>query len=601
MKHSVPFTTSYTTKLPEYFRARGKIPTPWTYAVMRWFHQPAAGVMVSTATLHDELSERGFQNLVRWGRGVDLKLFRPQSKDFLSAPRPILMYVGRVAVEKNLEKFLRLDMPGTKYVVGDGPQLKYLTRKYPNARFVGDMQGEELARYYAAADVFVFPSRTDTFGLVLLEALASGVPVAAFPVAGPLDVVGNSGVGVLDEDLGAAVRKALQISPDRMPALRPAVWLACRDATVPGEFAADSPRCRGGWRPNSVGLAVGAPTVWQRCGRTAQAHAADDQTQNRNRRSSLAAFLSSPHGGTRREPIMEQFAVVVPYYNEASYIADTLASLLAQSHPISQLILVDNGSTDGSEADLPSRARQLRHPRGALSARASPGVIHALEHGARHVRTRVRGICRRRHVLSAPLPGDLRTAVSQRAKIAASASWRKTFAGRTTLGPAWPRAGSLPSLSKILSWHCFAGGAGQAFRTAAFRAAGGYSSARWNYVLQDHEIVNRIHKLGPTVYHPDHWCVPSPRRGDRTDVSWTKIEQLLYFLTPVFRPRLVFPSVSGSAVRRAANGPAQIARADLADDHAGGRKPAPRPERCSADQPINSPLWPCLPLVRLLP
>ncbi len=215
VKHRVPFTTSYTTKLPEYFRARGKIPTPWTYAVLRWFHGGAAGVMVSTATLHRELSQRGFQNLVRWGRGVDLKLFRPQPKDFVSDPRPILMYVGRVAVEKNLEQFLRLDMPGTKYVVGDGPQLKYLTRKYPDARFVGDQQGEELSRYYAAADVFVFPSRTDTFGLVLLEALASGIPVAALPVAGPLDVIGDSGVGVLDEDLGAAVRKALQISPEQ--------------------------------------------------------------------------------------------------------------------------------------------------------------------------------------------------------------------------------------------------------------------------------------------------------------------------------------------------------------------------------------------------
>ena len=135
MKHSVPFTTSYTTKLPEYFRARGMIPTAWTYAVMRWFHRPAAGVMVSTDTLHDELTQRGFRNLVRWGRGVDLQLFRPQPKEFLSAPRPILMYVGRVAVEKNIEKFLRLDMPGTKYVVGEGPQLKQLERKYPEVAF----------------------------------------------------------------------------------------------------------------------------------------------------------------------------------------------------------------------------------------------------------------------------------------------------------------------------------------------------------------------------------------------------------------------------------------------------------------------------------
>jgi 1,2-diacylglycerol 3-alpha-glucosyltransferase/glucuronosyltransferase len=215
VKHSFPFTTSYTTKLPEYFRARGMVPTAWTYAVMRWFHRPASRVMVSTATLQGELEQRGFRNLVRWGRGVDLQLFRPQTKDFLSAPRPILMYVGRVAVEKNIEKFLRLETPGTKYVVGDGPQRKQLMRKYPQVRFVGDQQGEDLARHYAAADVFVFPSRTDTFGLVLLEALASGVPVAAYPVPGPLDVVGNSGVGVLDEDLAMAVRKALQISPDQ--------------------------------------------------------------------------------------------------------------------------------------------------------------------------------------------------------------------------------------------------------------------------------------------------------------------------------------------------------------------------------------------------
>jgi glycosyltransferase involved in cell wall biosynthesis len=182
---------------------------------MRWFHQPATRVMVSTPTLENELVDRGFDKLARWGRGVDLQLFRPRGKDFLSDVRPILMYVGRVAVEKNIEQFLRLDTPGTKYVVGDGPQIKQLKRKYPHVRFVGDQQGEDLAQYYSAADVFVFPSRTDTFGLVLLEALASGVPVAAYPVPGPLDVVGNSGVGVLDEDLGAAVRKALQISPDQ--------------------------------------------------------------------------------------------------------------------------------------------------------------------------------------------------------------------------------------------------------------------------------------------------------------------------------------------------------------------------------------------------
>ena len=253
VKHSVPFTTSYTTKLPEYFRARGKIPTPWTYAVMRWFHQPAAGVMVSTPTLHNELVQRGFKNLMRWGRGVDLKLFRPQPKDFLSAPRPILMYVGRVAVEKNLEKFLRLDSPGTKYVVGDGPQLKHLSRKYPDARFVGDMQGEELARYYAAADVFVFPSRTDTFGLVNLESMACGVPVAAYPVTGPIDVIQDGVTGALDEDLAKAAWRALRIDPKacRERALRSG-WdvstrqfesnlVPCRDLSA-GQFRLAQPK-----------------------------------------------------------------------------------------------------------------------------------------------------------------------------------------------------------------------------------------------------------------------------------------------------------------------------------------------------------------------
>jgi glycosyltransferase involved in cell wall biosynthesis len=215
LKHGAPFTTSYTTKIPEYFKARVFLPERCMYPLVRWFHNPSSGVMVATDRLKDELARMGVRNLVRWSRGVDTELFRPRSKDFITAPRPIMMHVGRVFTEKNITAFLDLDLPGTKYVVGDGAQRPELERKYPHVRFTGNVHGEELARYYAAADVFVFPSRTDTFGLVMLESLASGVPVAAYPVPGPLDVIGDSDVGVLDEDLGRAVRQALSIPPER--------------------------------------------------------------------------------------------------------------------------------------------------------------------------------------------------------------------------------------------------------------------------------------------------------------------------------------------------------------------------------------------------
>jgi len=210
-----PFTTAFHTRFPEYLASRLPVPLGWSYAALRRFHAPAAAVMVATPTLERTLREWGFDRLRLWTRGVDTELFRPRDKSFLDAPRPISLCVGRVAVEKNLEAFLRLDLPGTKYVVGDGPQLASLRRRYPEARFVGYKHGEELARYYAAADVFVFPSMTDTFGLVLLESLAAGVPVAAYPVPGPLDVIGASGVGSLREDLGAAARAALAIDPER--------------------------------------------------------------------------------------------------------------------------------------------------------------------------------------------------------------------------------------------------------------------------------------------------------------------------------------------------------------------------------------------------
>lgn len=214
VRRGIPFTTAFHTKFPEYLAARTPIPASWTYKTMRWFHGPSSAVMVATQTVENELARHGFSNIKRWSRGVDTRLFRPRDKSFLDLPRPIALYVGRVAVEKNIEAFLALPEPKSKVVVGDGPQMEHLAKKYPDVRFVGLKEGEELARYYAAADVFVFPSLTDTFGLVLLEALACGVPVAAYPVAGPLDVIGDAPVGCLHEDLAVAVREALKASPE---------------------------------------------------------------------------------------------------------------------------------------------------------------------------------------------------------------------------------------------------------------------------------------------------------------------------------------------------------------------------------------------------
>lgn len=214
-RKKIPFTSSYTTKFPEYIHARFHIPEHITYNLLRWFHAPSSALMVSTTTLKNDLDNRGFKNTVLWTRGVDVELFRPRSKAFIKDPRPISMYVGRVAIEKNIEAFLNLNVPGTKYVVGGGPQLEELMVKYPEVVFVGMKYGEELAMYYASADVFVFPSLTDTFGLVMLEALASGVPIAAYPVTGPLDLFRESDVGVLDEDLSRAVGEALSITPQK--------------------------------------------------------------------------------------------------------------------------------------------------------------------------------------------------------------------------------------------------------------------------------------------------------------------------------------------------------------------------------------------------
>ena len=205
------YTTSYHTQFPDYLAARAPIPRRLTYAALRWFHNGSAGTMVSTDTVARDLGTRGFRNLMRWSRGVDHELFHPRGDSVLDLPRPIYLFVGRVAVEKNIEAFLSLDLPGSKVIAGDGPARTELEARFPRATFLGMQTGEALARIYASADVFVFPSRTDTFGIVLLEALASGLPVAAYPVPGPQDVIGGSDVGVLDEDLALACRKSLAV------------------------------------------------------------------------------------------------------------------------------------------------------------------------------------------------------------------------------------------------------------------------------------------------------------------------------------------------------------------------------------------------------
>src|SRR3981189_2169733 len=211
-KQGLPFTTSFHTRFPEYISARLPIPESWIWAALRWFHGPSQAVMAATPALASELRARGFRNVVLWPRGVDVTQFHPRAVD-LGLPRPVFLCVGRVAVEKNLEEFLALDFPGSKVIVGDGPARAALARKYPQAVFLGARQGEKLAEAYAAADVFVFPSRTDTFGLVLLEALASGLPVAAFPVTRPPDAAGSAPVGALNEDQRIACLAAVTISP----------------------------------------------------------------------------------------------------------------------------------------------------------------------------------------------------------------------------------------------------------------------------------------------------------------------------------------------------------------------------------------------------
>jgi len=213
LKNRFPFTTAFHTQFPEYLWLRARIPLALSYRLMRWFHGPASTLMVATPTLHQRLTQWGFRNLGYWSRGVDTGLFRPRVKSYLDANRPIFLYMGRVAIEKNIEAFLKLDLAGTKYVVGSGPDLETLRRKYPAVRFTGFKSDEDLAKHVAAADVFVFPSRTDTFGLVMIEALACGVPVAAFPVQGPADVIEHGVTGCLSNDLREAALEALKLDP----------------------------------------------------------------------------------------------------------------------------------------------------------------------------------------------------------------------------------------------------------------------------------------------------------------------------------------------------------------------------------------------------
>ena len=233
LKHRLPFTTAYHTRFPEYVKARFGIPLAWTYRFLRWFHAPSQAVMAPTPKVKADLEAYGFNNVVLWSRGVDLDVFRVQDCKRLNSAPPIFLYVGRVAVEKNIEAFLKLDLPGSKWVAGDGPALVGLRNRYPEVNYLGVLDQPALAEIYASANVFVFPSKTDTFGLVLLEAMACGLPVAAYPVTGPIDVLGgvpnNTAGGVMHENLREACFAALNI--DRATARAHAERFSWRTAT----------------------------------------------------------------------------------------------------------------------------------------------------------------------------------------------------------------------------------------------------------------------------------------------------------------------------------------------------------------------------------
>lgn len=267
LEHQVPFTTAFHTRFPDYASVRTGLSPDWFWPIMRHFHASSQAVFVSTERLRDELHGRGIEPGRIWSRGIDTALFHPGQSalpQLAGLPRPILLSVGRVSAEKNLEAFLDADVPGTKVIVGDGPALPDLKRRYPDALFLGALHGPDLARAYAAADVFVFPSRTDTFGLVMIEALACGVPVAGLPVPGPLDIIGAHGrgpkdeltrpIGVLDEDMARAITGALRLDRGDAAAYGHSFdWDACTDQFLAGLRHA----CAGRAMPSAPQLAAG--------------------------------------------------------------------------------------------------------------------------------------------------------------------------------------------------------------------------------------------------------------------------------------------------------------------------------------------------------
>ena len=254
LKNKFPFTTSYHTRFPEYVSARFPVPLSWGYNFMKWFHRYSGHIMVATPSMREELEARGFNNVVSWSRGVDVDLFHPSKRTSMPDPfegmeRPIFLNVGRVAVEKNIEAFTELDLPGTKVVVGDGPQREELERKYPKVKFLGPKFGEELAACFAHADTFVFPSLTDTFGLVILEAMAAGTPVAGYNAPGPKDLIPGSGAGVVGDDLREAALGCLEM--DRETCRKYAEgysWRACAEAFIDNLEPLPVPERRRFWK-----------------------------------------------------------------------------------------------------------------------------------------------------------------------------------------------------------------------------------------------------------------------------------------------------------------------------------------------------------------